>query len=250
MSKLSISWCVCCWNEHSELSLLLKKLMKFLGEDDEIVIQGDQGKVTDEVTSVIRGALKDSRVKYLEFPLNKDFASFKNNAFKHCEKDYIFLCDPDEIPHPKMLQYLKALLFENSDVQMFRIPRINIVQGLTPDYSKSQGWNVQKIKVPKLDYDSKEILALYGIRERDAWKGELEIEVVNPFDWQSRLFKNHIGICYQNKVHEVLKGYKVQSQLPVTMENFTELDFTWCLFHVKQLARQQFQNEFYQTIRS
>ena len=187
-------------------------------------------------------------MKYLEFPLNKDFATFKNNAFKHCEKDYIFLIDPDELPHPKMTEYLKALLFENREVDMFKIPRVNIVQGLTREYSKEQGWNVHKIKIPKLDYDSKEILAIYGIKEKDARKGELEIEVVNFPDPQFRLFKNHLGIKYENKVHEVLTGHKIRTTLPITMENFNELDFTWCLFHVKQIERQITQNEFYQTI--
>lgn len=248
-NKISISYCICCWNEHVELSLLLKKLMKFLNEEDEIVIQGDQGKVTDEVVSVVRTALKDTRVKYVEFPLNKDFSTFKNNAFKHCEKDYIYLIDPDEIPHPKMLENLKFLLFENTDVDVFRIPRINIVQGLNSEYSKSQGWNVQKIPVPKLDYDSKEILSIYGIKENNAIEGKLDIEVVNPFDWQSRLLKNHVGIKYINPVHEVLTGYKILTDLPTTYEHFKEFDFTWCLFHVKKLERQKFQNNFYQTIK-
>lgn len=248
MNKISISYCLCVWNESSELDLLLKHLFRFIDIDDEIVIQGDQGKVTNEVISVIRSAMKDSRVKYLEFPLKKDFASFKNNLIRNCSKDYCFLLDPDEIPHDVMLANLKMLLAENPDVDMFRVPRINIVLGLTSEYAKHQRWNVQNITVPKLDYDAKNILAKYGIAENNGWEGRLEIEVVNLPDYQSRIFKNKPEIRYNGdfKVHEQLDGANVWTGLPFQMQvHPNQIDLTWCLFHVKTIQRQKNQNNFY-----
>ncbi len=217
-----------------------------MGDVDEIVIQGDQGKVTDEVISVVRGAMKDPRSKYLEFPLKKNFANFKNNAIKNCSKEVIFLIDPDEIPHPRMLANLKFLLFENREVEMFAVPRINIVQNLTKEYSKSQNWELRKIEIPKLDYDSKGILALYGIKEN---KDRLEVEMVNLPDYQLRIFKNNGKIQYESErtVHEKLIGYKIWTPLPIKKELFNEIDLDWSLFHVKQFARQQNQNKFYET---
>lgn len=249
MNKISISYCICTWNEHVELDLLLKRLIPNLQDVDEIVIQGDQGKVTDEVISVVRGAMKDPRIKYLEFPLKKNFANFKNNAIKNCSGEYIFLIDPDEIPHPRMLANLKYLLFENPDVDMFQVPRVNIVLGLTKEYIKEQRWFVNKIQIPKLDYDSKGILALYGIKENNAIEGKLEIQVVNFYDPQLRIFKNNGKILYESErtVHEKLVGYRVWTRLPHKKELFDEFDFDWSLFHVKKLDRQINQNKFYET---
>lgn len=246
MNKISISYCICVWNESIELDLLLKRLIPNLGDVDEILIQGDQGRVTDDVISVVRGAMKDPRIKYIEFPLKKNFANFKNNAIKNCSGEYIFLIDPDEIPHPRMLANLKYLLFENREVDMFAVPRINIVQNLTREYLESQRWNLIKLSVPKLDYDSKGIFALYGIKEK---KDELEIDCVNFPDYQLRIFKNNGKIQYEStrKVHENLIGFGVWTTLPYRKELFNEADFDWSLFHVKQFSRQVSQNKFYET---
>jgi len=237
---MKISYCICTWNEHLELTLLLKQLVNFIDLEDEIIIQGDQGKVTDEVVSVVRTALKDKRVSYLEFPLKKDFATFKNNVLKQAKGDYIFLIDPDEILHPNLLLNLKGLLAENPDVDVFAIPRFNHVIGLTSDYAQSQNWKVNSVFV-KHDINVKEILDLYGVKDN-------EIDVVNPWDWQSRIFKNHIGICYSGAVHEKLLYFSTYSGLPVDTDGFDTCTFDWCIFHVKQLDRQIKQNKFYSTI--
>lgn len=244
MNKISISYCISVWNEAKELDLLLKRLIPNLGDVDEIVIQGDQGKVTDEVISIVRTAMKDSRVKYIEFPLKKNFAVFKNNAIKNCSGEYIVLLDPDEIPHPRMLTNLKWLLFENREVDLFRVPRINVVIGITNEYVQEQRWNLVEIEIPKLDYDSKDILKMYGIKEKN---DKMQIKVVNPFDYQNRIFKQGIRYKTDVKVHEQLEGFKVWTDLPFQKELFNELDFNWSLFHVKQFEKQKSQNKFYET---
>lgn len=244
MNKISISFCICVWNESVELDLLLKRLIPNLQDVDEIVIQGDQGKVTDEVISIVRGAMKDPRVKYLEFPLKKNFANFKNNAIKNCSGDYITLLDPDEIPHPRLLANLKYLLFENREVDLFRVPRMNVVLGINEEYVREQRWNLVEIEIPKLDYDSKNILALYGIKEK---KDVLKVKVVNPFDYQNRIFKKGIQYRTDVKVHEQLEGFKIWTDLPFKKELFNELDLDWSLFHVKSFEKQKLQNKFYET---
>lgn len=244
MNKISISFCICVWNEAKELDLLLKRLIPNLGDVDEIIIQGDQGKVTDEVISIVRGAMKDPRVKYLEFPLKKNFAEFKNNVIKNCSGEYCFLLDPDEIPHPRLLANLKFLLFENRDVEMFRLPRVNVVIGINEEYVREQRWNLVEIEIPKLDYDSKNILELYGIKEK---KDKLKVKVVNLPDSQARIFKQGIKYKTDVKVHEQLEGFKIWTDLPFKKELFNELDLDWSLFHVKQFERQKNQNKFYQT---
>ena len=44
----------------------------------------------------------------------------------------------------------------------------------------------------------------------------------------------------KNKVHEILTGHKTESQLPANKE--------FCIYHLKNIERQEKQNEFYNTI--
>ena len=215
-----ISFCITVCNEHLELSRLLTQLVDYISEDDQIVIQGDHGNVTDEVHNVVLKYLSDPRVVYVTHPLNKDFATFKNNALKHCTKDWIFLIDADEYFIHTLLDSLKPLLNEYSDIDLFNVPRKNTVEGITNEYARSQGWNLSK------------------------FSGET---LINFPDRQQRLFKNNKNIHYINKVHERLVGFDNVAELPYLTEE-GEGNFMWCLLHPKTIERQVKQNKFYETI--
>lgn len=206
----SISYAICVHNEHEELKRLLTQLISGIDETDEIVIQGDQGKVTDEVVSVLHKFIKNPQVKYVEFPLRKNFAAFKNNLFANCTKDWIFQVDADEMVGTELLVNLKSILAENADIEMMRVSRVNIVEGLTQEWVNRWGWQVNN----------------------QGW--------VNWPDKQMRIVRNNGSIRWKNKVHEVLSGYQSWSDLP------TDPDFS--LIHVKSIDRQKKQNEFYSTI--
>lgn len=234
MGKISISYAIPVHNEHRELELLLGQLFKFINEEDEIVVQGDQGKVTDEVVSVIHKFRKDDRLKYIEYPLNKDFASYKNNLIRNCSGDYIFQIDADELVSETFLENLKFVIFENSDIELFRIPRLNIVIGLEDEWIQKWGWQKKKMEVPKLDYSTKGILEKYGL-------GTDYVFSINFPDKQPRLFKRTVNVKWVNKVHEQIVGVNSYADLP-------DSDFTYCLFHVKHESRQKVQNKFYENI--
>lgn len=232
--KVSISYCIPVHNEFRELDMLLNQITKFLEDDDEIIIQGDQGKVTNDVISVIRKFHKDLRVKYIEYPLNKDYGTFKNNLIKNSSKDYIFQIDADELVSVGLLSTVKSLLLENPDIELFRLPRLNIVQGLSDDLIKQWGWRKDRMPIEKLDYSTKDILQKYNL-------GLDYVFAINFPDKQSRLFKRKEEIRWVNKVHEVISGMQSYADLPST-------DFQYCLFHVKSAQRQLAQNKFYETI--
>ena len=239
-TDIRISYLIPVHNEHKELTLLLNHLSKFLRENDEIIIQGDQGKVTDEVISVIRPYIrKDSKVKYVEFPLKNDFGAFKNNLLREATGTHSFLIDADELPHPKLLENVHWLCEENPNVDVFWLPRINIVKNITPNLIQKWKWRVENFIVS--DQESKDILKLYGVDNISL------ISTINPFDPQERIIKNNIGIRYQNKVHERLTGYNQFSGLPFKTEN-DEVTFVWSLFHIKDVDRQIKQNEFYERL--
>lgn len=238
--KTKISYLIPVHNEHKELDLLLNHLYPYLLHEDEIIIQGDQGKVTPEVISVIRTAMMKHGVKYVEFPLRRDFATFKNNLLKQGSGTHLFLIDADELPHPRLLENIHWLTEENPKTDIFVLPRVNIVKGLTWEWSKKWGWNVVKVPVPDDDYTSK-ILDIYGAKTED-------ISLVNPMDYQQRIFKKSANIRYQNKVHERIDDTgKSWSVLPHQNDD-GEMTFVWSLFHVKTLERQVRQNEFYSSI--
>lgn len=225
---MKISYLIAVHNEHEELKRLLVQLFEFTEPLDEIIIQGDQGKVTDEVISVVRWAMKDNRVKYIEYPLKKDFASFKNNLIRQATGDYCFLIDADELIHPNLLINIKEILNGNLDIEMFILPRFNVVKGLTSDYAKSQGWNVMT-----MDIVADEFIQSLGIGNT--------VELVNPFDPQQRIWKNSPRIRYEGSVHERLTGYATETRF--------DNDFNWMIYHIKSLHRQQKQNEFYEQFR-
>jgi hypothetical protein len=198
----SISYAITACNEHVELDRLLSQLSS-IRDEDEIVVQVDTTS-TEEVKNVI---WKKGLTVY-SYPLNKDFATFKNNLKGLCTKDYIFQIDADEYLSEELLTYLPAILEDNSNVEMFSIPRINTVEGLTEQHIKQWGWRV----------------------DDRGW--------VNYPDYQNRILKNIPTIQWVNKVHERLVGAMATCPLP---EGFD-------LYHFKTIDRQEKQNNYYNTI--
>jgi len=127
MISLAITVC----NEHQELETLLNYLEdRALHPNYEIVIQIDQDNHTEDVLSTIinRG------IKHWFFPLNKDFAGYKNELAKHCSGEYIFQIDADEIPAIELLDMLPSILESNPEVDVYLVPRINTVSGITEEH--------------------------------------------------------------------------------------------------------------------
>ena len=63
---------------------------------------------------------------------------------------------------------------------------------------------------------------------------------VNWPDYQTRIIQNNPKIKWQNKVHEQIVGISTQGVLPMEEE--------WCLYHPKDIRKQEAQNNFYNTI--
>ena len=211
---MRISYAIPVCNEHVELEKLLSFLVKHIDENDEIVVQCDKGNTTPEVYKVLDSfkapvGLKDP-LKVIEFPLKGDFASFKNNLKFHCEKEWIFQIDADELPHEFLITNLKEVLKSNLSTDLILVPRINTVDGLTKDHINKWRWNING----------------------KGW--------VNFPDYQTRIVQNSPKINWTSKVHEVLVGHESYTLLPQEEE--------WCLYHPKHILRQEAQNNFYDTL--
>lgn len=206
-----ISYTITACNEYEELDKLLNVIRINIKEEDEIILQLDSEKTTEEVRQVVKKYEYSLPVlKVIEFSLDGDFSSFKNNLKNHCTKEWIFNIDADEMPSAFLLENIKDILNHNKDIDLLIVPRWNIVNGITARH-----------------------INLWG------WKND-DMGRINWPDWQMRIYKNKKEIRWVNKVHEKIEGYEKYAFLPE--------DKDYCLFHNKSIEKQESQNSFYNTI--
>ena len=209
---MKVSFAITTHDEGECISDLLSQLQEHIEEnktDDEIVILDDFSSDPDTVYIL---------EKYSSFPyvqvhrraLEKDFGAQKNYLNTLCTGDYIFQIDADETLAPGLLQNLHAILAGNSQVDLFYIPRVNIVEGLTDEHINQWGWTVNE----------------------NGW-------VMWP-DFQTRLYKNNSEITWTGKVHERIVGFGLFAHLPE--------DEIYAIVHRKQIERQEEQNALYAEI--
>ena len=204
----TISYAVTVCDELLELRRLVPILQKYLGAGDEIVIQYDTPKTTPAVLDYL-ASLRGAAV-IVPFVLNDDFAVFKNHLKTNCRGDCVFQIDADEYPSDTLLSQLRVLLAANPAVDVLEVPRVNTVRGLTPEHVHKWHWHVNA----------------------QGW--------VNFPDYQTRICRNRDYIFWQNRVHEVLVGGNLFSRLPARPE--------FCLMHPKDIARQERQSDYYETL--
>ncbi|WP_437922301.1 glycosyltransferase [Sphingobacterium sp. LRF_L2] len=209
-TKPTISFGITVCNEYNELKKLLTHLLKHISDRDEVIILQDITNEEDSVTALITAY--GDRVKHIKAKLNGDFATFKNKLINESTGDYLFQIDADEIPSLTLLDNLIPFLQKNRKVDCFCVPRINIVNGITAAYLVKWNWTQNK----------------------DGY--------INFPDFQMRIIKlKQREIYWSNKVHEILVGYKKVMHLP-------HEDYTYCLYHEKDLEKQELQNHFYDQI--
>jgi glycosyltransferase involved in cell wall biosynthesis len=210
---MKISYGVTVCDEVEELNSLLNFLLLNIDEEDEIIVLRDMTKTNNKITELLvkYHNIFKYRMKSLDFSLYGDFATFKNKLIENASGDYLFQIDADEIPNQFLIENIKPVLKINSTIDCFYIPRVNKVNGLTPQHVEKWRWKVD------------------------------DQQRVNFPDPQMRLFKLGKDIKWKNKVHEVLDGYKTISTLPYDTEDFS-------LYHIKSIEKQETQNNFYNTL--
>jgi hypothetical protein len=209
---INITYAITVCNELDEITKLIDFLNNRIDKEDEILIQYDSDATTKPIIDYLKiiSQLHNTNIKVISFPLNNDFASYKNNLKNHANGMFIFQIDADEIPSEYLMENIHEFLEYNKDVDLFFIPRINTVEGLTKEHIKKWKWNVNEL----------------------GW--------VNFPDYQTRLYRRTSEIEWQGKVHERVVGYNTLSVLPAEQN--------YCLYHHKQIERQEKQNAYYDTI--
>ena len=207
---MKISYAITVCNEFVEIQRLVNFLRENKRRQDEIVILFDQKNGDPEVANWLTKQNKYPNVQFWRGYFDGHFADWKNKLTEYCDGDYIFQIDADEMPDWYLMQYLPEILESNPDNEVYLVPRVNTVEGLTQEHIQKWRWNVNE----------------------NGW--------VNWPDYQWRIWKNKPEIKWKNKVHEVLDGYKTYSTLP------TEPEFS--LKHPKGIERQEKQNAYYNTL--
>ena len=131
---------------------------------------------------------------------------------EQCTGDYIFNIDADEMPSEFLMKNIKTILAQNPEIELYWVPRINTVEGLTQEHINAWGWRV----------------------DEKGW--------VNWPDPQQRVYKNSKDIKWQKPVHERLVGATKDAYLPFEEQ--------WALKHHKQIEKQEKQNRLYGDIQT
>ena len=203
---MKISYAITVCNEFLEIQRLVNFLVANKRRQDEIVIQFDSKNGDPEIESYLRSHSTNGEFNWHFYEFQGDFSHMKNRLTDMCKGDYIYQIDADEMPSTYVLDMLPEVLQHNS-VDVLKVPRINTVEGITPEHIETWKW---------------------GVNEH-GW--------INFPDFQWRIYKNNGKIKWINRVHEVLEGYKTMSYLPTETE--------WCLVHNKTIKKQERQNEMY-----
>ena len=212
--EIKITYGITVCDEYEELNNLLTHLLKRIDKEDEIIVLRDITKTNSHVTKVIDAHISQNpnRIRAISNKLNKDFASFKNTLIEHSTGDYLFQIDADEIPNEFLIENIKSVIHINKNIDVFYVPRVNIVYGITKEHIQKWNWRVD------------------------------EKERINYPDLQMRLFKLNKEIKWKNKVHEVLYNHETYTSLPY--EEYED----FCLYHIKTINKQEEQNKLYDTI--
>jgi len=203
---MKISYAILTHNEGDYIQKLIPFLLKNKQDQDEIVIVDDYSD--DQLTKDVLEKHKADIV--LDYRTFDGDATQKNYLNSKCTGDFILQLDADELVTEWFMSNLHEIVEQNEEVDLFIMPRINTVSGLTEDWIKQWGWRVNE----------------------KGW--------VNFPDHQMRLYRNCDYVTWEGLLHSKIVGSKQFTILPDDEE--------FCIIHLKELSRQVEQNNLYDKI--
>lgn len=193
-------------NELEELQFLFDWLRPYRELFHEVVV------VDDFSDRPIGTLVEEFGGRVLKRSLAGDFSAQRNFLKQNCVGDFIFVLDPDEIPHPTLMKSLGQVIqqMELSSADVCSIPRL--------DYN----------------YESDHFIAP-DMSLFDQAALEMQSD-----DYQSRIVRNSDRVKWVNKLHERVVG----AVNGVKLANHVSC----CILHPKYSLRIEGQGEFYDSI--
>lgn len=206
---MKISYAITASTEKEELKSLIPFLIENKEIDDEIVILFDAKNGDKELLDYLLTLnLLPNVQAWRGFDFEYDFAKWKNKLNSYCTGDYIFQLDGDERISKFLMKNLKNIINVNLSVDLFLLPRVNIVNDITDEDIKN--WNWVKDDNGRINWP----------------------------DFQTRLYRKNL--TWSGKVHERIQDGSTISFFPEE-ERFA-------ILHHKKIDRQRKQNQLYQSI--
>ena len=206
---MKISYSILTHNETVSLMKLIDFLLEHKDEEDEIVILDDYSD-NEKTSAYLDVVCSINEIKFEQRHLHKDYAGQKNHLTGMCKGLYIMNIDADELLTKYFMKNIKMVLEANPTIDLYWVPRVNTVDGLTQEHIQKWGWQVND----------------------KGW--------VNFPDYQGRIWRNRQNIRWERSVHEILVGHKEHTYFPQEEE--------FCFYHHKNIDRQEKQNKFYEGI--
>lgn len=208
---MRITYAVTVCNEFIEIQRLIRFLLQHKRPQDGIVVLFDSKNGDPEIENFLRSHSVNAEFAWHRAEFNGHFADWKNRLTELCTGDYIFQIDADEMPNELLITHLPELLSINADTEVYLVPRINTVDGITQAHMQQWGWTANA----------------------KGW--------INWPDYQWRIWRRKPEIKWVNRVHEKLDGFKTWSMIPADTEALS-------LYHPKTIERQIKQNTYYETL--
>lgn len=203
---MKISYQILCKNEDSSLEKLLDFLVTHKRDEDEINVCRDSLGENPTTLQVIDNF--KNHINYFEREITHTIHNQKNWLAEQASGDYLFYLDADELLYEEFISALPTIIETNPDVDIYFLPRINIVEGITQEYISQRGWQVNE----------------------KGW--------INFPDVQDRLFKHGEGIKFNEIPHgRLLNEGKKYSFLPA--------EELYSIIHIKSFEKQTSDNSWH-----
>jgi hypothetical protein len=210
-----ISYCITVYNEIEYIKKLLNKIYTCKTTDEEVVVVQTYRDITEKDSQIFQDIqsiiLSYPNVIYHTYHFENNFAELKNYMGGFATKPYIFNLDADEDFEDNGFPAIRDMLNQSDTYDVYFLPRINIVEGLTQEDIKKWNWVVNE----------------------NGW--------INWPDFQSRIYKNDPAIKWSGSVHEKIIGNKNRA---VVEPKHTQV----AILHTKTIDRQRSQNDHYDAI--
>ena len=142
---MKISFAITVSSEFIEIKRLLPFLIENKRVEDEIVILFDEKNGNKETKKFLESFNDMLNVKVIyDLGFNYNFAEWKNKLNSHCTGDFIFQLDADEMISEYMVKNVNEIISLNPETELYFLPRVNCVEGITEEHITKWGWSTSK----------------------------------------------------------------------------------------------------------